>query len=393
MSWVCFRPDWRALIGCALLTTMPVQLFAKPAAAQPSLEEIGSEIATVLNERDQQAFVRMLDLERLAYRIAATMYDSEKERQDYVRGFSSGGNADKLTRVLFAQLKNQEQVSAKFMRVVERHRDRRLLVRIDLGDMGFDYAEYVVERDALGVSKIVDWYTLSGGELISTSVGALSRLVLDPAPAFLKTLFGLQTIDQETVRRMRHISDLRVKGQFKEAYSEMDKLPPEIAGSRIILTQRVALASASGDEAMYRAALEQLAQRYADQPEAAFMLIDHHMYKQDYERCLKAIGNMEERVGVDGLTHMLRANINVLANRLDDAARSAREGVRAEPDFAGVRFTLVDILIAQEHFDEAVTEFRTLESDFGYEFSREALHAQPTYAKFVVSPAFKQWQD
>lgn len=391
MVWLRGRLKLTQFISCALLLVTSLPSLAAE-AQEPNLEQVGMEIETIMNARDEDAFVRMMDFQRLGYRIAATMVDTEKEREDYVRGFSKGTNAGRLSKVLFSNLKQHDNFSAKFMRDVDRGREHRALVRLNLGDLGFDYLEFVIEHDAHGMAKIVDWYALSSGELLSTSAGAMSRLLVDPAPGLLKAMFGLQTVDQATIKRIRHISDLRIKGEFKQAYLEMEKLPPEIASSRIMLTQRAGLASALGDDEAYRQMLEQLALRYADQPGTAFMLIDHYIYKQDYARCLDAIGRVEKRVGMDGMTYMLRANVHVLSNKLDEAAQNAREGVRVEPDFEGSYFSLADILVAQGKFDEAVEVFEDLQTEFGYEFSREALEAQPTYAKFVASRAFKRWQ-
>jgi hypothetical protein len=353
---------------------------------------VGHEIAAAMQERDEEAFVALLDFPRLARRIAATVVDTEKEREDFARGLQRGTNASRFSKAVFSNLKQREEIAAKYMRVVDRGQDRRALVRLDMGDSGFDYMEFVLEADASGALKIVDWYSLSTGELVSASVGGLSRLLVDPAPSLLKSVFGLQTIDEETVKRLKNISQLRAKGELKQAYFELEKLPPEISNSRLILTQRAGLASTLGDEDLYRAMLEQLALRYSDQPGTAFMLIDHYMYKQDYARCLDSIGHVEKRVGQDGMTHMLRANIHFLSKSFDEAARSAREGIRVEPDFTGAHFTLVEVLIADGRFDEAVQAFETLETEFGYEFSRELLEAEPSYAKFIASKAYKKWQ-
>ena len=59
-------------------------------------------------------------------------------------------------------------------------------------------------------------------------------------------------IDQETLKRMKSIAEMRRKGDLRSAYLEMEKLPPAIADSRFILVQRASLANESGDDAGYR---------------------------------------------------------------------------------------------------------------------------------------------
>ncbi len=47
--------------------------------------------------------------------------------------------------------------------------------------------------------------------------------------------------------------------------------------------------------------------------------------------------------------------------------------------------------VSAGEFEQAVTYLKTLETRFGYEFSQEAFDAEPFYADFVKSQAFKQW--
>lgn len=382
----------RCLLVLGVLLSLAPSLVRAEEAKQSVLEQIGLDIAMAMDERDEEAFVELLNFERLAERIAATVVDTETERKGFVRGFVGNMTPQRFTRTVFASLNYTEGGSAKFMRAMDRAEDRRVLVRLNMGDSGFDYLEFVIEPDAAGRTRIVDWYSLSTGELLSTNVGALSRLLVDPNPSLLQSIFGIKSIDPATLKQLRYISDLRTRGDFRVAYFEMEKLPPELANSRIILTQRAGLASAFNDEERYRAMLEQLASRYSHEPATAFMLIDHYFYKQDYARCLDAIKQIEKRVGQDGMTSMLRANIYMLAKQWKEAAQSAREGIRIEPDFTGAHFTLVDALIGQEQFEEAVEQFKTLEAEFGYEFSSEAIEAEPTYAKFIKSKAYKNWR-
>lgn len=385
------RPEWIQWLLGALVLALTLPTYAKE-AHQATPEQLGYDIAIAMQEGDESAFAAMLDAQKLANRISAIAMDTEAKREAYASSFLKAAGPQKFAKALFVHLKQQANLSVKFMRLVDRGPERRAMVRLNMGDSGFEYVEFVVESEAGRGARIVDWYPLTSGELISTSVGGLSRLLTDPDPHLLKTLFGLQGVDTATVNRMKQIGELRARGELKQAYLEMGKLPPEIAHSRILLTQRAGLASSLGDDDAYRKMLEELALRYSEQPGTAFMLIDHYIYKQDYARCLDAIGTVEKRVGQDGLTSMLRANVQMLANKLDDATQSVRDGIRIEPDFTDAYFTLIDLLIRKEQFAEAIEAFETLKTEFGYQFSREAIEAEPSYAKFIASRAYKAWQ-
>jgi hypothetical protein len=67
-----------------------------------------------------------------------------------------------------------------------------------------------------------------------------------------------------------------------------------------------------------------------------------------------------------------------------------REAIRIEPEFTVAYFSLADAQIALGQFADAVTTSRTLQSKFGYEFSKKDF-ADESYSRFVASPQFRKW--
>ena len=116
-------------------------------------------------------------------------------------------------------------------------------------------------------------------------------------------------MDQESLKRMKTIAELRRKGDLRGAYLEMEKLPAAISDSRVMLVQRASLASEQVTTPAYRKMLARLEQLHGNDPAAAFMLLDHYFFAKDLDKCLRAITTIESRVGVDSMTQMLRSNI------------------------------------------------------------------------------------
>jgi tetratricopeptide (TPR) repeat protein len=392
MGWTAFSERMLYVLGCAIGLAVGSHALALPAAAPtPDMEAVGTQLATIFNERQADTLVSMLDLSGLGTRVAASVYDNEKGRADFVRGFTKKAQGKALVADFFAQLDRSPDSVAKFMKVVRRGAESRPLVRFDYGDSGFEYIEFVVQTDAKGKPRIIDWAPLSGGELYSEVVGRMARILTEPAPGLIQTLLGMQQIDQQTVQRMKTIAEMRRKGDLRGAYAEMEKLPPQIADSRVMLVQRASFASEAGDDDAYRKMLARLEKLHGDDPAAAFMLLDHYFYAKDLAKCLQAISSIESRVGVDGMTQLLRSNIYASSGMHKEAVTHASKAIEIEPDMSAAYFTLAQSHVLLGQFDQAIEVYATLQDDFGYEFSKDNFAEDPTYNKFIASTSFKKW--
>jgi tetratricopeptide (TPR) repeat protein len=357
----------------------------------PNMESVGAEITTIFNERQADTLAAMLDMSELGARVAANVYDNERGRSEFVRGFTKSAQARTLVNDFMAQLDRSPESEAKFMKVVNRGSEARPLLRFDYGDSGFEYIEFVVRPDAKGAVRIIDWAPLSGGELYSEAIGRMARILTDPAPGLIQTLLGMPQMDQATLKRMKAIAELRRKGDLRGAYQEMEKLPAAIADSRVILVQRASLASEAGDDAGYRKVLARLEQLHGKDPAAAFMLLDHYFYAKDLDKCLQAITAIESRVGVDGMTQMLRANIYMTLGKHGEAVTYARKAIDVEPEMSDPYFTLAQSHVVLGQFGEAIEVYSTLQNDFGYQFTKENFAQDAAFTKFIASPQFKKW--
>lgn len=378
-------------IGALALLPLSAALAVAGKSENLDLDALGQTISTAFNERDADTLVEMVDMQTLGTRVAATLYENEKGRSEFARGFTKTAKSKDVINQFFAQLDNSEGSTTKFMKVVQRGEERRPLMRLDYGDAGFEYLEFVIVQDDKGRPRIVDWAPLSGGDLYSTSVGMVARLAMGPAPGLIPSFLGLKKIDEKALKHMKRIGELRKQGELQKAYDEMGNLPAEIADTRVLLVQRASLASEAGNDDAYRKTLARLDEKHGKDPAAAFMLLDHYFYAKDLRKCLGAIDAIESRVGSDGMTQLLRANIHSVMGMPKEAITHASEAVRLEPDFTTAYFSLAQSHVLVGQFGEAVGVYKTLETDFGYEFSKEGFAEDQNFKKFVASPQFKKW--
>ena len=371
-------------------------LFATCASAQTdsaaqrraTAETFGKEITRAFNERDRKALNSLLDLHALALRAAKYQELSPRDEQAFVRGAETKG-LEPLIATYFRAL-DTSKGTVWFLRVTTQTPPRSL-VRFDLGDQGFNYAEYVLHTDATGRTRAVDWFQLTTGDLMSVTLGGVGQIFTSANPNLLERLFGGEKIDRDVIAKLTRVGELYRTGKYAEALTILKNMPEPLASSRFILSARATAASYANLTDEYDAALAKMAAHHADDPAATFMLIDYHFKRQDTPRVLKSLDTMERRVGVDGVTRMLRSNAYTLTNDLANALKYADEAVALEPDLLLAQDTRATLLVRLARFKEAVAAYRDMETRFGIQFTREIFTADPTFEPLVASAPFKAW--
>jgi len=371
-------------------------LFATCASAQTdnaaqrraTAATFGKEITRAFNERDRKALNSLIDLHALALRAAQYQELSTRDEQAFVRGAETKG-LEPLIATYFRAL-DTSQGSVKFVRVTTQTPPRSL-VRFDLGDQGFNYAEYVLHTDATGRTRAVDWFQLTTGDLMSITLGGVGQIFTSANANMLERLFGGEKIDRSVIANLTRVGELYRTGKYAEALTILKNMPEPLASSRFILSARATAASYANLTDEYDAALAKMAAHHADDPAATFMLIDYHFKRQDTPKVLKSLDTMERRVGVDGVTRMLRSNAYTLANDLANALKYADEAVALEPDLLLAQDTRATLLVRLARFKEAVAAYRDMETRFGIQFTREIFTADPTFEPLVASAPFKAW--
>jgi tetratricopeptide (TPR) repeat protein len=362
-------------------------LLSHPARAAEGGCAFGDELARAFTERDEELAASLIDMSGLGARAATSYSDNRREQAAFRNGITKTGPR-KMLASLFKALETSDG-TVKCMPGPSPREDRALL-RFDLGDNGFDYLEAMLEKDAKGRYRVVDWFQLSRGELLSVSLGALGKLMSDPSPQLLQRLFGLTTPDLDMVKKMKLVGDMQRAGKYAEAVAAIDSLPREVAESRIVLSIRLSNASFAQLDDEYKKTLGVLASKHAADPAAAVMLLDYYFYEKQTAKVLESVTAIERRVGVDGLTTLLKANACYNGGDFGKAVTHARESIRLEPDREDPWHALAVSYVGLKKFPEAIQAYETLAADFGYQFERQHF-TDPQFAGFVKSAAFKRW--
>jgi tetratricopeptide (TPR) repeat protein len=376
-----------AWLTTLLFATCGFAQISGGSAEREAARRVGDSIATAFNERDEKALSALIDLHGLALRAGKVQGFEGTNLEKFTIGFEKAG-ATKLFATYFQKL-DASNGSTVFLRVTDT-RPARALVRLDLGEDGIDYMEYVLETRQ-GRTRAVDWFQLSTGELMSVSAGAIGQMFTTTDTRLLGRLFGIDRIDTKALEHLRRSGDLQRAGKHAEALTELRRLPESMANARLLLTVQASMALMSKNDVEYTRILAKLAEKYADDPATAFMLIDHYFTIKDLPNMLKSLDTMEKRVGVDGVTRNLRAAAYFTMADYANTLKYAEEAVRSEPTFMAGYDTRCSALVGLARYADAVAQYKSLEKQFDLEFTRDVFVSDPFFAKFVASAAFRDW--
>lgn len=353
-----------------------------------SLLFLANEIVTAINQRDSDSLNAVFDYPELARRAAISSTDNERERKAFIRGMLK--DPGKFGR-RFIKSVDFTSGKAKFLRVIKQGDQERILIRLNLGESGFDYKEFVVRRQLNHHYKVIDLYQLTAGQLLSDTIGSIAKLMMDPDPAIVKKLFGINQFDDDLLKQLVLMNKYAQQNKYEEAYQVFNDMPSAVRNARIMLTLGLSYVNYTGDDAKYKQLLGDLARYHSLDPAAAFMLIDHYVYQGDTHKALSSVNLIESKYGQDAALETIRANLYLISNDLKKSLISAKKGIALEPDFEEAYFSLAEGYIRLGRYQEAIDTFEMLVSLFGYQFSVESFNSEPTYFKFIDSKAFKNW--
>lgn len=346
---------------------------AQTAASEP-LAEAAEALAARIEAGDLEALAEQWNADAFALRVVAGLDAGPALVEDVRVGI-------RQATPFYVGVAEAVSLGAtyRFLHLAERDGAQRARFRFIDADGGLNYHDLLFERDARGAYRLVDGYDFMQGEDISRSVQRVMLGMLDGAT---------ESEWSARAENIRALGQAAQQGDWETALAAYPRITPRPEDQKplLLLYLRVAI---QADPVAYRKGLEQFARSYADDPDAALVLIDHYALRGDTEAALAAVD-----VGVGGDPYLDDIRVTLLQNagRWDDARVAADRLAEALPDLAEAQFPRLDMALADGHFDVVAEGLLRLERDHGIWFDPAVIKADPTWAGFVASPSFKRWQ-
>ena len=349
-------------------------------------DDFGRAMAEAFNERDAGFFSRSLDRNVIIARIVDDFPESN-ELRDVRRGMEQaiGQVGERIMQSMYAHSQ------AKFVRTRYRDGVHQVLLRIDHGEEGLSYLEFETRKTGNNQLKVVDWTDHALGQRYTESVRQALALILPLDRTVMERVLGINGLNNADVKIFIELARLQREQRFDEWLSTFPTMSAKTRDSRIMQLVYVTVASYSGNEAAYRDALESLAEKFGDDPRLALILIDQHVYSEDWAAAHAALDRLNEYTGGDAALDAMRANIFLLSGDIPNTGVWAQRAIDGDPDYEDPYWARLEYNVASGRFADAVRDLKILEDRFDYRFDAEQLAQTEGYARFSRSPEYQRW--
>lgn len=374
------------LVACA---TTPVQA--------PSVQTSGIEkdegktacetIAEMLTDNDMEALYGMVDTRIILQRVSDALDDpsiSDGQRKGFMRGISKRLRNNMLSisdgKARWDMLKGRSDGGAYLC-----------LVRTELNDAGLSYVEFEMRRygDHL---RIVDWLDLVRDARVSDSLSILSHDV----GTMLKTRTSSSADVKKSMKEERRdfINFLLAvgRGNAERAIQAYEALPQRLKNKPVYAQMIVTIAS-EADDAQYRLALKNLEQRFGTEDRYSLMLVDLYITDQHYEKAIQAVQKFKKRIGNDPVLELLLAILERSRGHSEGFYAHSLQALEDNPAHVGTYNLLLEQLVADRHFDDAVLVLKVLTKLLEVSVDKQLLETSEEYRELRETAAYRTWKN
>lgn len=205
-----------------------------------------------------------------------------------------------------------------------------------------------------------------------------------PAPGKAPTLVD----DARFQRVMEFLGALR-SGDVQAIHASFERMPESARRQPTLLIR--AMAAMRGDDALNREYLARLAAVVGDDPDYAFVLIDHYLLTNDRTRLLRSMLQVESMA--PGFLPALVLRLGAEQNEGDGPGtrRVIARLLALDDGYEPVYWSIVEEAGKRQDFATAVTAIKVLTRRFRYDFTKVDEGADATLRAVLASRPFREW--
>ena len=179
------------------------------------------------------------------------------------------------------------------------------------------------------------------------------------------------------------------RNSFAEALGIFERLPTDVKTEKFVLLLRLRAAREPGYEDAYNQAIEDFRLHHPDDPCIALLSIDYHLNRNEFDRALQSIEEVDKAVGSDPYLNVLRAMAADGRKQPDEARQLLAASVEADPEIRQAWVALVTIDLRRKAFPEVLRSLK--EMDRLFQPMWPDLSDNPAYSEFLQSPQYGEW--
>lgn len=358
------------------------------AATGREYEEAGHHIVAALSSGNAEALKRAIHKKVLLDRAFEGMYQKSQAVKEVRANLSSA--LDEAGSIMSGILAKGARLT--FVRTRMVNSEHRALIRVNMGDRGLSYMDFILSKDTDGAVKIIDWHDYAQGQLYSDSLRQTLVLMLPQDEMLIRKLLKVSAVNEKIVRQFSELSRLSREKKYELWLEKYKELPDKLKHSRIVLVTRALITSAMEYSDEYRLALKDVNRYHGDDPGLSLLLVDHYLLERDFKAAHRALDRLSDFTGGDAAIDFLRANICLAEKNYHQSTKYAQTAIRQDSNFEDAYLTLLVASVYSRQYDITVNTLERLEFHFGYEFEPDEIARLSGYEEFSKSLLFAAWK-
>ena len=345
-------------------------------------------LVEALRNRSAETLAELLETDVIVDRSIEGMELTRKNARDFRAGFNSARSeiSKSIVRLI------PEGSLVRMLRSRAHADGAEILVRMDLGELGFSYRNYIVSKGKGKRVQIVDWYDYSTGQFYTDTIRQSLAASLPGDSAYARvfeSFSGKGKAKQQFVQMLTAFS----KQDFTTFFSVFKDLDEASRQDRLTLVLAFGMANVSGDSQLYAQVLSMLDKHHGNDLDLQFILFDHYFNEEDYDQAIAALVGSANHMGIrDAVNFALAAVVYNQSGQTKKAIEAAEKGLALEPDVELVYWALLKGYSDEKRYAEAVGAAKQLVNEFDYIIDAESLSQEPQFSGLIASDAFKQWE-
>ena len=301
-----------------------------------------------------------------------------------MRRINQDGPAAQLFKVV------QEKGSFKYFRCRVVGSEARMLFRLLLPESGgLDYIEFVLGKNSLGILGIIDAFSLSSGELLSTSLRDRMLIELAGQPASASEFLSVSEKEyQSAVPLLREMDNRARDDKPQEILATITKLPVSVRNKKSVRLLELS-ASLKADFEDHKKRLAEYRNQFPDDSAPDLLYFETYAVRKQYELAHTCIARLHKNFNRDGYLEHLRSCIYLEQRDFASAKNAAEAALLKEPHLNEPYWTLIVLSVEMGDFNKTLAQLKALDSEVNAELAD--VSRRPELAPFVKSPQYQEW--
>ncbi len=306
--------------------------------------------------------------------------------------FRTGVTQGMLSSGVLPQVRDQIKQGASYthLRTHQTTEGTRVTMRLIFGENSFLYHDFLVQ-DQNGRVQALDIYQSSVGEDLSETTRRLMiPLIAHENRTIVDRLSGQESLFIKHANELGKATTFRLAGEHQQALQIFNSLPIEMRNEKFIMVQQIISARGINDETAVQQVIERMRVQHPSDPATALFSIDYYYVNKDYSKSIATLQQLDQSVGGDANLWCMIAGILLETEDIPGAKAAVDKAISMEPDLLACYWNRLAIAAKEEDNATMLKTMTYIHDDLSVILDAEAIRYEPTYAKFVLSPEFKE---